>query len=163
MALGFDEYGREIPDPRPMELSPGQARPETIQEMMQRLIRTHLSAAAQDHGAESFEESNDFDIEDEDFDDVLTTYEEMGSEIITAGESEDGAAAGRDLGPAESSGLRTVGAGAPSDAGGSEAGDVDGQAELRPDSPVPAPDRKANTGAVSGPTAVHGRRGRAAG
>lgn len=84
MALGFDEYGREIPDPRPMELSPGQARPETIQEMMQRLIRTHLSQAAQDHGAESFEESNDFDIEDEDFDDVLTTYEEMGSELITA-------------------------------------------------------------------------------
>lgn len=163
MALGFDSLGREIPDPTPLELSPGQARPETIQEMMQRLIRTHLSQAAQDAGEESFEEANDFDIEDEDFDDVLTTYEEMGQEYATAGESEDGAAPGRNPGQAEPSGLRTVGTGAPAGSGNPETDNVDGGPGVDADPSVPAAARAEDPGALPGTAAVLGRRKRSAG
>lgn len=86
MGIQFDELGREIPDPRPLAVAPGTCQPESIQSMLERLVRNHLSRQAVDEGNESFDEANDFEVDDEDFDDPLTKYEEMGLEVV---ESED--------------------------------------------------------------------------
>lgn len=155
MAIQFDSLGREIPDPRPIELAPGAVRPESLQSMMQRLIREHISGMAVSEGEESFEEANDFEVEDEDFDDVLTTYEVMGDESATAGESEDGAAPSGDVGSPEPSGLRTGNAGAAAGFGESETDNVDSEPSVRPDTPVPAPARAADLVDKSNGTAVH--------
>lgn len=157
MGIQFDTKGREIPDPRPLELAPGSIRPESLQSMMQRLIREQLSRHAVEQGEESFEEANDFDIEDEDFDDPLTKYEEMGVEHVNAGESEEGPAISGNASAAESPGLRTGGAGAPGNTRGSEAGNVDSQSGVSADPSLPTQDRKADVGARSGSVAVHGR------
>lgn len=163
MPIQFDKLGREIPDPRPMELVPGAVRPESIHSMIQRLIREQVSAAAVAEGEESFEEANDFDVEEEDFDDPLTKYEEMGLEPISIGESEDGPAVGGDTGSAEPSGLRT---GAARDAAGSgdvETDDVDSEPSVRSDPPVSAPSRASHLVNQPNGAAVHGRGKRPAG
>lgn len=76
-AIGFrlDEFGREVPDPKPMAMPSGFRRPETLQEQVARLVRSRLSEIALEQGAESFEESEDFDVDDE-FD-PNTPYEEF--------------------------------------------------------------------------------------
>lgn len=66
--------GWEIPDPKPVEVPAGFKRPETLAEQVQRLVRTGLSQAAARQGAETFEEAEDFDVEDDDFD-PSTPYE----------------------------------------------------------------------------------------
>lgn len=83
----MDEYGREIPDPHPMEIPLGHKRPETLAEQVQRLVRHSVSAYAALHGHETFAESEDFDVED-DFD-PSTPYEEEFDPVL-----------GRDLTPA---------------------------------------------------------------
>lgn len=57
-----DEFGREIPDDRPMVLPSGFRRPETLAEQVQRLVRSHVSRMAADRGDETFEEAEDFDV-----------------------------------------------------------------------------------------------------
>lgn len=84
----LDPDGREIPDPNPMEVPAGMKRPETLAEQVQRLIRTSMSNYAAMNGAESFEEADDFDIE-EDFD-PSTPYETNFDPVI-----------GRDITPAD--------------------------------------------------------------
>lgn len=76
MAIEFTPDGREIPDPTPVEIPAGYKRPESLVDMIKRLVRNDVSQFARDHGAESFEEANNFG-EDEDEDDDLTVYEEM--------------------------------------------------------------------------------------
>lgn len=71
--LRLDKEGREVPDPNPMEIPAGMKRPETLAEQVQRLVRHSISAHAELHGMETFEEADDFDI-DEDFD-PSTPYE----------------------------------------------------------------------------------------
>lgn len=61
----LDEEGREIPDPTPIELPLGMKRPETLAEQVQRLVRNQVSQYAAIHGHETFEEAEDFDIEDD--------------------------------------------------------------------------------------------------
>lgn len=61
----LDEEGREIPDPTPIELPLGMKRPETLAEQVQRLVRNQVSQYAALHGHETFEEAEDFDIEDD--------------------------------------------------------------------------------------------------
>lgn len=80
MAEGFDEYGREICDPRPIEWPAGMKRPETMQETMRRLIATELSQAAEAAGAESFEDADDFEVEDED-PEMVTQHELAAMEL----------------------------------------------------------------------------------
>lgn len=63
--MKFDTYGREIPDPRPVELPTGLRVRPTLQEEIQRYIRAEMSLRARDQGMETFEEANDFDIEDD--------------------------------------------------------------------------------------------------
>lgn len=57
--------GQEIPDPEPMVMPAGFRRPETLAEQVQRLVRTHISREAELAGAETFEESEDFDVDDD--------------------------------------------------------------------------------------------------
>lgn len=61
----LDEYGHEIPDPKPVAIPAGFKRPETLAEQVQRLVRTSISRQAAEQGFETFEESEDFDVDDE--------------------------------------------------------------------------------------------------
>lgn len=56
----------EDPDQRPVDWPLNLKRPLTIQEEIQRFVRVEMSQRAQEHGHESFEEADDFDVEDED-------------------------------------------------------------------------------------------------
>jgi len=62
-----NEYGQEIPDQTPMEI-PLYARGtvESLPEIMKRVIRQHFDQQARENEMETFEESEDFDIEEED-------------------------------------------------------------------------------------------------
>lgn len=66
MRVMHDEHGREIVDDRPVEMPLGFKRPESLTEQIQRLVRGHLSRVAEQAGFESFEEAEDFDVEDDD-------------------------------------------------------------------------------------------------
>lgn len=72
---GLDENGREIVDstPRRIALGLGQAKQEPLHVMVKRMIRENANAFAMENGNETFEEANDFDIDDEFV--VQTPYE----------------------------------------------------------------------------------------
>lgn len=55
----------EYPDPTPLEVPVGFKRPPTIQEMIAKMVRVSLEA--REAGMETFEEAEDFDVDD-DFD-----------------------------------------------------------------------------------------------
>lgn len=61
----LNEKGWEVPDPRPMERPIGWTEPESLQSMIARLIRTEVSRQASQAGAETFEEADDFDVDDD--------------------------------------------------------------------------------------------------
>lgn len=63
----YDEFGREIPDQTPVELPLHFKRPKPLAQLVQDLVRTELSKQASAQGQESFDEANDFYVEDEDF------------------------------------------------------------------------------------------------
>lgn len=79
----FDEHGRELPDPTPLELPAGLKRPESLQESIRRMIRTDFSAYAESHGEDTWEEANDFDV-DEDEAEIFPTHHELAEEVIDA-------------------------------------------------------------------------------
>ena len=58
----LDEFGREITDPNPRVQAIRQ--PESQRDRIRRIVREEVSAAADDQGFETFEESQDFEIED---------------------------------------------------------------------------------------------------
>ncbi len=70
----LDKHGHEIPDPTPRALPTGFKRPETLAEQIQRMVRTHVSVAAEQAGVETFSDADDFDTDDDD-DDPSTPYE----------------------------------------------------------------------------------------
>lgn len=80
--MKFDALGRELPDPTPVELPFGAQRPESLQDMIRRLVRTDVSRAAEQAGAETFEEANDFEVEEDDAESSLTHHEVLGEEVI---------------------------------------------------------------------------------
>ena len=69
----LDPSGGEVLDPRPMEIPAGFRKPESLAETVQRLTRGAIARHAAEQGFESFEESEDFDVDD-DFD-PSTPYE----------------------------------------------------------------------------------------
>lgn len=71
----FDSFGRQIPDPRPVEVPTGLRKPENLHESMRRMIRTELSRAAVASGVESFEEADDFEVDDGEDEAPLGPYE----------------------------------------------------------------------------------------
>lgn len=70
----YDELGREIPDPQPIEIPLRFRSGPTIDQKMKQMLVNLLNQQAREQGTETFEEANDFDIPD-DFDDPLTPYE----------------------------------------------------------------------------------------
>jgi len=60
----LDAYGREKPNPFPLEPPIGYKKQPTIAELMRQAIR-QASEEAKSAGAETEEEANDFDIDDE--------------------------------------------------------------------------------------------------
>lgn len=70
----YDEFGREIPDPRPVEVGIRMGRSESLTDQIKRLVREQLSQVAAREGLETLEEADDFDVEDEDGE-FLTAYE----------------------------------------------------------------------------------------
>lgn len=69
----IDEHGREVVSSKPAALPVGYERPETLQEQIARLVRNEVSEYAANRGDETFEEADDFDVDDDL--DVNTPYE----------------------------------------------------------------------------------------
>jgi hypothetical protein len=62
----LDHNGHEIPDPTPMAPPVGYKRQPTLVEQIRNMIRSEkLAAEAQSAGFETFEEADDFDVEDD--------------------------------------------------------------------------------------------------
>lgn len=65
----------ETPDPNPVRMPAGFKRPETLEERIRRLVRSErFNQAMDESGMETFDEANDFDVED-DLPDPATPYE----------------------------------------------------------------------------------------
>lgn len=60
-----DEAGYEYFDPTPIELPLGFKRPEPLADMLKRLVHNELSADAAAKGKETFEEADDFEVEED--------------------------------------------------------------------------------------------------
>lgn len=70
----YNEKGQEIPDPRPIEVPLGLRRPKDIHEMIHDALRgERMRIAAERAGVESFEEANDFELDEEP--DLVSKYE----------------------------------------------------------------------------------------
>lgn len=63
--MKYNEFGEEINDEPAVEIPLRLRRPATRSEEIMRAVRVVLSQQAGERGAETFEEANDFDIEDE--------------------------------------------------------------------------------------------------
>lgn len=85
----LDERGWEVPDSTPVAWPAGVRRPETLTDQIRRLVRMEVSRAAAEQGLETFEESDDFDVEDED--EFRSPYEltEMPVETIFGKDASD--------------------------------------------------------------------------
>lgn len=73
--MKYDEHGREVPDPTPVEMPLGWSRPKPLQDLIKDMIRVEMSRQAVAAGFESFEEADDFEVDDSDGDDMLSQYE----------------------------------------------------------------------------------------
>ena len=72
----INPLGQEVVDPRPVEVPVGYDAPEPLEQRIARLVQTEISEIAQREGYESFDDANDFDVDDPDFsDDIRTPYE----------------------------------------------------------------------------------------
>lgn len=56
----------EHPDPTPLEIPLGMTKPETLEEIMARMIKSRFEMMAADNDMETEEEANDFDVGAED-------------------------------------------------------------------------------------------------
>lgn len=73
----LDEKGREVLDPVPLAPPVGYRREVSQSERIRQMIRSeHMRMAAEIQGMESFEEADDFDVEDDPID-PNTPYEEV--------------------------------------------------------------------------------------
>lgn len=69
----YDEMGREVPDGRPVSVPHNWQRPLSLHEEIKRFVRQELSARAADEGEESFEEADDFEVDEDP--DLFSPYE----------------------------------------------------------------------------------------
>lgn len=78
---GYDQFGREVPDPNPIEMPVGYERPESLEEMIARMVNV-VSRQAADAGYESEDEANDFDINNEEIPNSPYQYDDMQEEEL---------------------------------------------------------------------------------
>jgi len=62
----YNEKHQEIPDQTPVEMPLGYEKPESLEHMIARMIRTTSNLAAKTNHIETFEEADDFDDDDDD-------------------------------------------------------------------------------------------------
>lgn len=63
--LIMDNQGHEVPDPNPVAVPAGFKRPETLAEQVRRLVRSErFNQEREEAGEETFDEADDFDVED---------------------------------------------------------------------------------------------------
>lgn len=79
----LDERGRELPNPKPLVLDLS-GRPPTLKEQIKRVLREEISQQAMEQGFETWEESHDFDVEDEFDVEPSSAYEIMEDEVPIA-------------------------------------------------------------------------------
>lgn len=65
--MPLNEQGQEVPDDTPLFLEVPGLRPVTQIDDIQRMIREEFSRIARENELETFEDANDFDVEDDDF------------------------------------------------------------------------------------------------
>lgn len=63
--MKYNERGEELPDDTPIELPLRFRHPPSLQEQIRSMIRTEVSVRAASVGMETFEEADDFDVDDE--------------------------------------------------------------------------------------------------
>lgn len=80
----LDDNGHEIPDPQPVEIPARFKRPETLAEQIRRVTQGALSLQAKEQGFETFEEAEDFEIDDDSFD-PTSPYEEIFDPVLGRG------------------------------------------------------------------------------
>lgn len=74
MATYTEDGRKEVPDQTPVELPIGYKAPETLEQLMVRMIRNaEFNRIREAAGAETFEEADDFDVEEEN--DGLSQYQ----------------------------------------------------------------------------------------
>lgn len=73
----YDEYGNEIADETPLEVPLSFKKPLTLAEEVRRMVKNEMSQMAESQGAETFEEADDFEVEDEDDLAFMSPYEIM--------------------------------------------------------------------------------------
>jgi len=74
--------GKEVNNPKPLFIASEIHRPPSLQEQIQRVLRSNISRQAHEQGHETFEESQDFDVEDPfDSPDPNTIYQVLDEEI----------------------------------------------------------------------------------
>lgn len=66
MAQYTKDNVQEIPDKTPVEIPLNYEAPESLESMIARMVSVEMSAIAKKGGFETFEESDDFDIDDTD-------------------------------------------------------------------------------------------------
>lgn len=71
--MKFDERGRELPDPTPIDVPLNWKRPPSMQDLIKQHIRVEMSRQAADTGMETFEEADDFEVDEDP--DPLSQYE----------------------------------------------------------------------------------------
>lgn len=64
----LDEFGREWVDPTPMAPPVGYKPPLSMVDIVREQIRVHMSQVARANEMETFEDADDFDVEDDDYD-----------------------------------------------------------------------------------------------
>lgn len=69
----YNEKGQEIPDPTPVELPLGFRRPPSIHELIKAAVRDEMSREAESQGMETFDEADDFDVDDDE--EINSPYE----------------------------------------------------------------------------------------
>lgn len=82
MATYTKDNRMEIPDQTPVEMPLGYERPESIESMIARMVRS-VSEQAGREGAETFEEADDFDMDDDS--EIVSPYQmsQMEEELPT--------------------------------------------------------------------------------
>lgn len=74
---GRHVIGKEYPNPIPLAAPIGWRPTPPIWEQIRDMVRREMSQTAQAEGAESFEEADDFDVDNDDMYDPATPYEEV--------------------------------------------------------------------------------------
>lgn len=70
----YNEKGQEIPDPTPVSIPLGYGHPESLESIIARMVGVQISKQAAARGFETFEEADDFDVNDEEVD-PLSSHE----------------------------------------------------------------------------------------